>query len=754
MLINDIEIKIASSSEELQNAYNLVYRNYIEKGFCKLDINRMRIYLFDSLPDTRTFIAKKDNTVIATATLVFNSSVGLPSSGVFEDLISDLSENTMNLCEISKLAVDQNMREIQQLKVLSLLFRSCWLYALHFSPATHFLIMVEPKHQPFYEKHYFFKSIGDTRKDPHASNTPSALLLMPLDVKEQAYKESDSTRGEKRLFFYYNDPNVPHILKEIKETENHFKKIKNSLKSRQSSSTLALSSDEKEYMEFKLFIIEYNILKIDSALKITLDKGKFREAIESYEKLLSTVPSWAFRRKQAEIMNQIGLNYFYLGDYNKLEVLCTKAERMSADPGIVADSKRIRAYVVYFIKGFDQAIALLDEAENLVCDIKGKELVRVYLAKVILYKDREDFKQASEYIEKAERIVSDLRKETSLKLVVMHNSFLIKARMTDYSRALSVLDTYRRDINAFSADDHFAKAFYFEAEGRFSEILSKYLTANTYFIKAKNMFEIADNPLNSAIMAYNITSNYVYAGKLEQAKQAFSEAESLLPEENRNPGLSHQLTIIRGLLSFMDGNEHECKLIFKETGKELKKNIKTLPLRIMRSFTSSYEMCLNIEGRHKEALALLEKCLETTDESGPVSSLQISRLKHLILTERFEKARHVLESLYTAVLPLDETYFFKEIIEVKLYHALMNNTPAEETAGMVNSIFSHWDHDENEFEIIRLLSDYLRTAVCCARAGLCSITEDHYNETVHLLNERIEKTDMPALKKHLKFKPL
>ena len=93
-------------------------------------------------------------------------------------------------------------------------------------------------------------------------------------------------------------------------------------------------------------------------------------------------------------------------------------------------------------------------------------------------------------------------------------------------------------------------------------------------------------------MSYSISQNYIYAGKLEESKAAFKEAESLLPKENLSLGLSILFKTAKGLISFLDNNEREYRSSFKKAEAELTQDLRK-PLVIARIMGAIYRRILD-----------------------------------------------------------------------------------------------------------------------------------------------------------------
>lgn len=366
MLIHGIEYKIASNTEEIRKAYELVYENYIEKKFCNLNFHKMRIFLFDSLDTTRTFIAKEGDTVLATTTLVFDSPIGLPSETIYNDRLMLLRQQNKKICEISKLSSKRNLGA-KALTILPYLFRTCWLYAKEINKHTHFCIMVEPQNVGFYQKYYYFENHSEIRLDHKANEASSILLEMPIDLQLKA--ENQKTAHEKKIFqMHFNDQDCDKIISEMKEAEANISKINISLLTPRKNRTLALSGEEKRFLEFKFFIIRYNLEQITKYAVTQSSKGEYHEAAESYERLMKTLPSWAFSKEKDKIYENLCDYFFTTGNYKKLVEMGEKLQK-STNQSASIQGRNMQALGYYNLKETQKTFSLFKEAEKMAREL-------------------------------------------------------------------------------------------------------------------------------------------------------------------------------------------------------------------------------------------------------------------------------------------------------------------------------------------------------------------------------------------------
>ena len=93
---------LAQSTDELLQAYQLVYRNYLRAEYIDPHPSEMRYSAYNALPSTATFVAKLRNSVVTTASIVFDSPLGLPMDAIYHDELEELRARTTRACARSR----------------------------------------------------------------------------------------------------------------------------------------------------------------------------------------------------------------------------------------------------------------------------------------------------------------------------------------------------------------------------------------------------------------------------------------------------------------------------------------------------------------------------------------------------------------------------------------------------------------------------------------------------------------------------
>ena len=83
-----IEVKIASTESEWEQAFQLAASSYQARGYETPGTSRLRFTPYHALPDTITLVAKHQDEVVATLSIVQdNILLGLPMEDVYADEI-------------------------------------------------------------------------------------------------------------------------------------------------------------------------------------------------------------------------------------------------------------------------------------------------------------------------------------------------------------------------------------------------------------------------------------------------------------------------------------------------------------------------------------------------------------------------------------------------------------------------------------------------------------------------------------------
>lgn len=187
-VIENFEAEIACSDDEKSEVYQLAYQVYLSKGFVSENIDKKLIYPYDNNSDTVIFMIRNSaGKLLASATLVFNNNnLKLPCEKLFCDEIEMLTFGRKNNAEICRLVVDDSFRN--QKKILISLFEAISYHVCNISEPEYLLIRVNPRHQIYYQKFFYFESFEEVKLCPMV-NAPAVLMYLNIsEYKKIIYK--------------------------------------------------------------------------------------------------------------------------------------------------------------------------------------------------------------------------------------------------------------------------------------------------------------------------------------------------------------------------------------------------------------------------------------------------------------------------------------------------------------------------------------------------------------------------------------
>lgn len=227
----------------------MVYRTYLQSGLQKTDRSSMRIGLSNLLPSSYQVIVKRNGKVCGTLTLVRETDGRLPIDELFSKEIGKIRETGSTICEFSALAVDTTLSNEHRIEILMSLFRKAFILGSDVLGCTDLCIMIHPRHSTYYQRKFFFESIGKLLPLEKVNGAPAVPLRLNLKTAREQIRENDSQMYQ---YFYESDHRIikERTVRELNDRRalydiglvNHFRKIKPNLLEN-------LTTDEKRILE-------------------------------------------------------------------------------------------------------------------------------------------------------------------------------------------------------------------------------------------------------------------------------------------------------------------------------------------------------------------------------------------------------------------------------------------------------------------------------------------------------------------------
>ena len=170
-------IERACCAEDLRQAYRLVHDVFLRRGFIDPDPTQMRVRIYETTPETATFVAKVENRVVAVLSVVEDSrELGLPSDCSFKKELDALRRSGRRLCEFTNQVV---VEEFRKSAVPTELMRCAGAMSLT-SGFHEAFAAVSPAHNSFYQL-LGFRQIGSQRSYSKTTEDPVVGLCMDID---------------------------------------------------------------------------------------------------------------------------------------------------------------------------------------------------------------------------------------------------------------------------------------------------------------------------------------------------------------------------------------------------------------------------------------------------------------------------------------------------------------------------------------------------------------------------------------------
>jgi ribosomal protein S18 acetylase RimI-like enzyme len=196
-------IERACTADDLRQAYRLVHDVFFSRGFISPDPSRMRVRIYETTPETATFVAKMDGRVVAVLSVVEDSpDLGLPSDGAFKEELDELRRAGRRLCEITNQAV---AIEYRKSAVPTELMRCA--IAVSLTQGFHEAIAsVSPGHNGFYDL-LGFRQIGSARN--YSEEVEDRVIALSMDIDQyRSWEPSLDTAAQ--------------FIRQFLTEENHF----------------------------------------------------------------------------------------------------------------------------------------------------------------------------------------------------------------------------------------------------------------------------------------------------------------------------------------------------------------------------------------------------------------------------------------------------------------------------------------------------------------------------------------------------
>lgn len=211
-------IRRAFTAEDLRKAYALVHDVFLGTGYMKPEPSGIRLRMFETLPETATFVAEVDGNVVGVLSVVGDTpDLGLPSDGAFKEELDQLRANGLRLCELTNQAVAEEYRKSA---VATELMRCAVAHGMK-AGYDQGIATVSPGHNGFYEL-MGFNMVGTERSYSLKLHDPVVALSMDLDH----YRKPVGSVNETMKWLHHHGTVENHFLNRVvdwaEQARTHF----------------------------------------------------------------------------------------------------------------------------------------------------------------------------------------------------------------------------------------------------------------------------------------------------------------------------------------------------------------------------------------------------------------------------------------------------------------------------------------------------------------------------------------------------
>lgn len=199
-------IKKAETSDELEQAFGLVYEAYHESGLSKTLAHPIKVTKYHLLPTTQIFIAKLGDEVIATSSLIVDSGMGLPVEKHWD--LKSYRRTHHRIAEVGALAVKRGHRR-KRGKLILPLFRYLYEVSRYQMGIDGLVIMTHPAAGSFYSALLGFQPVEGAKTVRLASvqNAPAAAQFLSYPGFESFLKSKFKSASEDtNLLKFFTEP--------------------------------------------------------------------------------------------------------------------------------------------------------------------------------------------------------------------------------------------------------------------------------------------------------------------------------------------------------------------------------------------------------------------------------------------------------------------------------------------------------------------------------------------------------------------
>ncbi len=223
-----VEFRVVKTTQELLAAAQLVYTEYLLRGYLRPNAIQTKLSIYQALPSTATFIASHRHAgIIGTITLVEDSPLGLPMDEAYKSELDGLRRQGIRVAEATMLALNSQlfgrrvftMFHAKKLLLTLQLFKVMFDYLRSCTQADELVACFNPKHRILYD-FLHLKPLGDLKTYSGANGNPAIARHLNVAETQQA-----ATSAPPYRLFYGAQPSAAPFARKLRLTPDELRAL-------------------------------------------------------------------------------------------------------------------------------------------------------------------------------------------------------------------------------------------------------------------------------------------------------------------------------------------------------------------------------------------------------------------------------------------------------------------------------------------------------------------------------------------------
>jgi hypothetical protein len=197
-----LEFKVADTKQELEEAFALLYAEYLAYGYMDSNSAKLRITKYHALPGTTVLVGKWDGKVVCTLSVITDSTIGLPSDSSWD--LNTLRKRAGRIAEISGLAIHPDLQG-RRGKILLPMCKFMYEFCSRYAQIDIIFISTLEIVKEFYQAVLLFESIGKAKplRNNFVKNVVAYGQFLDLRTAPERYYKTYHNKNKGRDLHKY-----------------------------------------------------------------------------------------------------------------------------------------------------------------------------------------------------------------------------------------------------------------------------------------------------------------------------------------------------------------------------------------------------------------------------------------------------------------------------------------------------------------------------------------------------------------------